>query len=779
MLTKAAEKRQPYFVDLETCGLYGIAVTIQWSVGDGPVTIHEVWKRPIRETIKLILDIANHKDGVVIFNAAFDWFHLVKLINCLLLCDNHDEPPNAFEVADVELKARDGFCLKPVSILDLFLYARKTEYQSTMERDDISIRRVPAEIAHDLAAELEKRVRLNDIYFARRKEQGPQWAVTNSTDYETKKPLKGLQDVVLRFAPSSGLKALAADALGLDKADVLKYGDIEVPDEFRPTEVGWFPFASRNQDGELEPGTWPFMVKFHIVHWEVNAKAREYAVNDIVYMRELYKSFGEPEFDDDDSVLACSVAATRFKGFAIDLDKIRDLREKALKAVGTVPTAPQQVLHWITEPMNPIEKELVNETTKETLAEICKWRQLPDGYVCDKPELHTEHTANSTCIELHDALSVPHPAASRAKMVVNARSALKEIELYDKLIAAGRFHPSFKVIGTLSGRMAGADGLNPQGIKHSFSVRSAFTLAFPGEFLDGGDFKSFEVVLAVAEYGDENLSRDLQSGKKIHALFGTKLYPEMSYDDILASEGKEGDADKYFPSKSGVFSMIYGGDHNTLHRKQGISLSRAETAYTGFMSDYPKIAESRKKVFDSFCSMFQTAPGGPVVWRDPADYVESMFGFRRYFTLENTLAKALFTLAEKPLAKWKNIQIKVKRRDKLQTAAGATRSALYGAAFGVQAANMRAAANHKIQSAGAQITKRMQRRIWDIQPSGLSEWLVRPINIHDEVITTVANAEISRRVREAVDEVVNVFKPRVPLLAIDWKVNMSSWAGKK
>ena len=56
--------------------------------------------------------------------------------------------------------------------------------------------------------------------------------------------------------------------------------------------------------------------------------------------------------------------------------------------------------------------------------------------------------------------------------------AAKEIELYDKLLLAGKFHASFIVIGALSSRMAGADGLNAQGIKHTKEVRQMFP--FPG-----------------------------------------------------------------------------------------------------------------------------------------------------------------------------------------------------------------------------------------------------------------------------------------------------------
>ena len=70
--------------------------------------------------------------------------------------------------------------------------------------------------------------------------------------------------------------------------------------------------------------------------------------------------------------------------------------------------------------------------------------------------------------------------AVRAKEILAVKFAAKEIELYDKLLLAGKFHASFIVIGALSSRMAGADGLNAQGIKHTNEVRQMFPLAWDG-----------------------------------------------------------------------------------------------------------------------------------------------------------------------------------------------------------------------------------------------------------------------------------------------------------
>jgi DNA polymerase I-like protein with 3'-5' exonuclease and polymerase domains len=179
-----------------------------------------------------------------------------------------------------------------------------------------------------------------------------------------------------------------------------------------------------------------------------------------------------------------------------------------------------------------------------------------------------------------------------------------------------------------------------------------------------------------------------------------------------------------------------------------------------------------------FCTLRQ--PGGlgtKIEWNEPADYIESMFGFRRYFTLENRITNALFELAQTPPPAWKAMNFRVTRRDREQTGMGATQSALYGAAFALQASNERAAKNHEIQSSGAQITKKVQRDIWDLQPSGIGPWQVILMNIHDEVLS-VTNPALVSKVKEVVDNSVESFRPKVPLIKMDWKAGLTNWGEK-
>jgi hypothetical protein len=198
------------------------------------------------------------------------------------------------------------------------------------------------------------------------------------------------------------------------------------------------------------------------------------------------------------------------------------------------------------------------------------------------------------------------------------------------------------------------------------------------------------------------------------------------------------------------------------------------------------MAEKRQEFYESFCPVRQP-DGGRVFWVDPDDFVESMLGFPRFFTLENEVIKALFDLAEDVPEEWRALKVKVVRRDKQQTIWGAVRSALYGATFGLQGSNMRAAGNHKIQSTGAQLTKMLQGQVWSFQPCGVHPWLVRPMNVHDELMTAIAasftatsdtTAEpLENLIATAQANFIKRHKSLVPMLGMKWH-EMANWAGK-
>jgi DNA polymerase I-like protein with 3'-5' exonuclease and polymerase domains len=211
----------------------------------------------------------------------------------------------------------------------------------------------------------------------------------------------------------------------------------------------------------------------------------------------------------------------------------------------------------------------------------------------------------------------------------------------------------------------------------------------------------------------------------------------------------------------------------------GVTEEVAKEAFERFLNRFPGIKEFQSKITGDFCSM--TQPGGlgsKVVWKDPKPFVESIFGFRRYFTLENQITKTLFKLAEDPPKSWLDVKVKVQRREgRIQTAGNAVRSALFAAAFGIQGKCLRAATNHMIQSPGADITKHLEAELWTLQPVGVAPMKIKLLNIHDEV-NSCMTPDVKDAAKAIVKKIVDHYRQHVPLIAMTWKEDLKSWAEK-
>lgn len=763
------ESHMMYYVDCETCGLCGPAVLLQFSRGDGPIELYHLWTNPIYKTLELIEEIVD-SDCVCGFNLAFDWFQISKIYNLFKLGDPEWYPDEHIEeLAILEEKTSEGLCLKPKSALDLMLHARKGPYQCTMAREDIWVKRIPTRLAWQVAEYLEKKIELKAILFANRGDQKrARWSVEDIEDEGVINP--EFKNITLRFDASSALKNLAADALGVP---VIQHKEISIAKELYPVEFGYAPFCTNVGKPGNWKGAWPSVIGYHIKHWAINKKAQEYAAQDIDLLRRLNVFFGNPPHGDDDSILACMVASVRLRGMALNLEGIKKLRELAVRKSKSAPTDPGACRRWLYEVLDETARVVLQDGTgKPILEEISRWTDQCES--CNTLDKGSEAAKN--CQKCGGLGEIPTEAAKRARAISEARMATKEIELYDKLLRAGRFYASFKVIGTLSTRMAGADGLNPQGIKKDKYVREQFTLGDRGLILCGGDFDSFEVSIAEAVYKDPKLRQELLSGKKLHALLAVELFPERTYDEVIKSKGKE--VDYYDKGKRSVFAVLYGGDGNTIHERVGVALEAAIRGFTKFVNDHPEIAKCRAKIFNMFCSMRQLAGiGTKVEWHEPAESMPSLLGFKRFFTIENKICKALFDLANAIPKAWHEVKGKVVRRDREQTICGATQSALYAAAFAIQAGNLRAAANHEIQSTGGGITKKVEREVWEVQPQGIHPFIVVPINVHDEILCCVA-PDYCQKVKEVVEREVEAFRPMVPLIGMNWMIGMESWASK-
>ncbi len=807
------------YFDSETCGLAGVPILLQLAWGDGPVILHELWREPIGETLELIEGMVNNEDGIVGFNLVFDVFHLQKIYNMFSLfvqrngIDSLDAIPKDYieEMALLEADARDGKCLKFVKACDLMLIARRGVYQSTMNRKNIVVRKVPTVIAQDLADLLEKEIELSDIYFSRKKVKSTKWSIRpcplkdNPSKFE-----KDFQDVVLSFRASAALKVIANDLLGKNRysRDRSVFQDIAIDKQFVPGEAPFAPFAtaiSSPEDNWRIPKdffvkdirgkqSWPALVKKHISHWAFSTPARIYATDDVLDTRAIYYKFGTPPLGDTDSTLACMVASCRWRGYTIDVDGLKAKMQEVRKVARSAPRSAREAKEYISALMEPVEIVTFTTTKKMVLEKMAR------TMMTDCPTCKGDPNPVNPCKTCNNSGEIIHPCVERVKNVLAARAAKMELDTYAKLITAGRFHASFNVIGTLSGRMSGTDRFNPQAIKASGDLRSYFTLAQPGYILCGGDFTSFEVAIAEANYNDPKLRETLlsktqcykchgnnpncddcqgtnQTPVKIHALFGTICYPNMTYEEIVKNKVI------YTRSKSGFFAKIYGGNYYTLMSKLDVDEKAALDAEARFEATYPGVRKARLKVESMFQSMRQPdGIGTKVEWHEPVDKMPNMLNppFCRYFTLENAICKALFKISNKPPKEWaKYKNVKVWRRDRQQNAVGSVQSALYGSAFMIQAANTRAAANHEIQSTGSEITKDLQVQLWGLQPVGINEWKMQTFNVHDEVNCSVKKGEgLEEKILKIIDGVIEKYKPLIPLIGIYWKNGMESWGSK-
>lgn len=715
------------YFDSETCGLTGPMVLLQYAENDGPIVLHNIWTEPIPKTLQLLEWLAD--SDVCGFNLVFDWFHVVKIYNILRAFADvgYTEIPTVNSVAKVEATNPSKYCLRPRSALDLMLAARRGKYQYVMNRKPISIRRVPRVIASALCDELASRINLPEICFAK---GGGAWEVVEKEEYP-----KDLVDVRLRFHGSTSLRALSTDILGEDK------GDWPIPAGILPTELSYMPY------GQYGNKPWALVIREHISMWGFHPKARYYAEQDVYLTRRLHK-FGFPEESggDVDSELACAVGATRWKGFRIDHEKVASLIPKFEADSKKGPRGHQGARTLLDTVLPEPEKLALQDTSKETLESIEK------------------HSSSEKAREI-------------ARNILEARRAKLRHTMMTRLAELPRFHPEFKIIGTKSNRQSGGaedkgkgGSINPQGIPRDPAIRSCFPFADENEELWGGDAKSFEITIIDAVMPDSNLHNELLTGKSFHGLMG-EIWYGYKYDEIMNTKGQEDS--KYDKVKSADFALFYGAEEKKLSDVLG--LDDVSEAMQRGRQRFPELFRQREKLALQYCSMRQPhGLGTKVEWHEPKEYVESIFGFRRYFTLETEVCRSLYQLANKlPPSLQEYKQEVVRRQEKgTQKAAGATMSALYAAAFNIQAQVMRAACNHIIQSPGGEITKRLQYRLWNLQPKGVSSWQVRLFNMHDELmaVTTVPTQGI---VKEFIEE----YKQYVPLLEWEWE-RLKSWAEK-
>ena len=752
------------YIDTETCGFVGPAVLMQYADDDGPVHLHDVWRRSARETLELIEETCAM--NVVGFNLVFDWFHWQKLQNMLacLPARKLNKPPVIADMAAIEREAPlHGMCVKPRAAHDVYLHLITGPFQSLMERKPIVLRRVPAMVAEGLVLELQAAYQFDWIY-TKRKKEGPAWKIKPSKD------APGFVDISFSFGASRTLKSIHKYVF--DSDPIL----FPMPDEMYPVETQWSPYHDN------VPGSWPFRIQEHIDYWHSNKRARQYGTDDVTMERDLHKKYPCPA-GDRESTLACLIASVRYRGFPVDIPGVKREMLASQKLATSAGNLDWRVVLAQLKALctDPLEESIVVSTKDEALEVLAKWKG-------------------------EDGQEGSHPVAQYASKVRVARKHRFRSNWLEKLYTAGRFHPGLNPVGTLTLRASGSGGFNPQNIDKEKETRELFvlsdtasTLAQYVEFLRernlhmlrrpvigrwrgcAGDFDSFETVLAIAAWEDELLSKYHGSGIKPYWVFGSYLYrkilggpkadPQVALVAIQLKENKVDYADR---AKNCWYALIYGAQEFKISQTAGVPIEDVALALQAMGNDCVGMAKGRAKVFAALSCMVQEEEGRPFQWVEPEAKIPNILGWKRDFTFDIGIIHTLFHM--KLPRDWQDIDLRVVRRNREQTVYGATYSAVFGACKQMEARVKRQAGNCIMQSSGATYCKDLEVRIWDYaQPWGVHPWNVVLLNLHDELDGSIRDRyNATPIVKTALGE----YKKKVPLVQMDWKDPINSWAEK-
>jgi DNA polymerase-1 len=311
----------------------------------------------------------------------------------------------------------------------------------------------------------------------------------------------------------------------------------------------------------------------------------------------------------------------------------------------------------------------------------------------------TGWSTDATVLEkLEDAhpvvpLVLEHRTLSKLKSTyVDALPALMETE-------TGRVHTDFNQAVTATGRLSSSNpNLQNIPIRTEFSrrIRKAF-LPEAGWQLISADYSQIELRILTHLSGEEVLVEAYRNGDDVHALTARLL---LEKDEVSADERRLG--------KTINFGVIYGMGAQRFARETGVSQAQAKEFLTKYKQRYPKVF-----AFLELQERLALSRG----------YVETILGRRRPFAFDPSGLGRL--LGKDPL----EIDLEVARRG------------------GMEAQQLRAAANAPIQGSSADIIKlAMVQLHHKLAASGLPARLL--LQVHDELVLEAAP--------EALDQVLSL-----------------------
>jgi DNA polymerase-1 len=343
---------------------------------------------------------------------------------------------------------------------------------------------------------------------------------------------------------------------------------------------------------------------------------------------------------------------------------------------------------------------------------------LFDTLGLDRKKSRRTKTGFSTDATVLEKLEHDHPVVP---LVLEHRvlSKLKStyVDALPQLVEAetGRVHTDFNQAVTATGRLSSSNP-NLQNIpvrtEYSRRIRKAF-LPQEGWTLLSADYSQIELRILTHLSGEEVLQEAYRSGDDVHALTARLL---LDKDEVSPDERRLG--------KTINFGVIYGMGAQRFARETGVSSAEAKEFLIKYKQRYPKVF-----AFLELQERLALSRG----------YVETILGRRRPFHFDrNGLGRLL---GKDPL----EIDLDVARRG------------------GMEAQQLRAAANAPIQGSSADIIKVAMVQLQALLlGQGVPARLL--LQVHDELVLEVATDALDTTRNLVVNTMENAIKLSVPLV---------------
>lgn len=708
------------YIDCETLGLNGGVATIQFSLDRQPVKIIHVWKlwkeldlRVIKQ-IEWLKDILSDPENKVIgFNLSYDLYHQYRVFHQYY----HDEILESVDRPCLPLKSR------PVDLYNhAFQKSILAPYAFAQNSELATIRDIPEKLADVVIKAIEDNM------------AGliPSVAKVKHTIHKEKKH-GDIEMVSITFSLDLSLSLKTLIKVYDENSDILTLSDHWELPNFE--EKLYLPYPSGNYT-EL-------MKKNLVILNNPNSLFWKYCVNDIHYLWRLEDELGQCDPDDNDYNIAVN-AYTRYKGFRINRSYLEGLFE--------TDTLKIKELEFVYSDWNlnsPDQKKKllqgsgldVLNTSKETLENTLK-------LLSQESESFKEEIRILTDLVLHGTL----------KQKLNQLSHLLESQTH-------RGHPELNIIGTSTGRAAGAGGLNWQGIGRNSGIRQGILTSW------GGDFDAFEISIAQSVYQDKQMDADLRDGIDLHSMSATMFYDTLNYPEFILHKKESPYKDQRYHAKQSNFAILYGGGPVNISQECGTPMEQAEKGYEKFFDRYTGIKEYFEKNEKSFYTVDVKTWSEHCIEK-MSDQIEDIFGNKQSFRFEKKICNLFWHLGMKDIVK-RSIpelsELKIVRKEMKgeQTWNNCVKSAFLGSVITMQQAILRRAINTPVQMTGAYITKKLIRRLWTEHYSPM-------LNIHDEIIfPDYAEENFSDTVKNFIEEK----KSLIPFLSMAFK-KISNWGEK-